>query len=81
MTGFDDNIYARLSRPILTTVRQHPSEKGKAAVRMLMRRIYGEETLVSGITDSPTELVVRESRGQPDGNMKETVKTFSVQLS
>lgn len=60
VTGFDDNIYARLSRPMLTTVRQHPSEKGKAAVRMLMRRIYGEETLVSSM-QLPTELIVRES--------------------
>ena len=29
VTGFDDNIYARLSRPMLTTVRQHPAEKGR----------------------------------------------------
>ena len=60
VTGFDDNIYARLSRPMLTTVRQQPAEKGRTAVRMLMRRIYGEEMLVSRI-QLPTELIVRES--------------------
>ena len=43
VTGFDDNIYARLSRPMLTTMRQKPEEKGKEAVGLLMRRIYGEE--------------------------------------
>mgnify|MGYP000441205366 CR=1 FL=1 len=48
VTGFDDNIYARLSRPMLTTVRQKPEEKGKEAVGLLMRRIYGEEVPVAG---------------------------------
>ena len=60
VTGFDDNVYARLSRPMLTTVRQLPAEKGRAAVEMLMRRIYGEELLVSRI-QLPTELIVRQS--------------------
>ncbi|MBS6194372.1 MAG: LacI family DNA-binding transcriptional regulator [Clostridiales bacterium] len=60
VVGFDDNIYARLSRPALTTVRQNPEEKGREAVRLLMRRIYGEEVLV-GRLDLPTELIVRES--------------------
>ena len=60
VTGFDDNIYARLSRPMLTTVRQKPEEKGKEAVGLLMRRIYGEEVPV-GRRRLPTELIVRES--------------------
>ena len=60
VTGFDDNIYARLSRPMLTTVRQKPEEKGKEAVGLLMRRIYGEEVPV-GRMELPTELIVRES--------------------
>ena len=60
VTGFDDNIYARLSRPMLTTVRQKPEEKGKEAVGLLMRRIYGEEVPV-GRMRLPTELIVRES--------------------
>ena len=60
VTGFDDNIYARLSRPMLTTMRQKPEEKGKEAVGLLMRRIYGEEVPV-GRMRLPTELIVRES--------------------
>ena len=59
VTGFDDNIYARLSRPMLTTVRQKPEEKGKEAVGLLMRRIYGEVPV--GRMRLPTELIVRES--------------------
>ncbi|MDO4294973.1 MAG: LacI family DNA-binding transcriptional regulator [bacterium] len=60
VVGFDDNIYARLSRPALTTVRQSPTEKGNEAVKLLMKRIYGEEVLVHCL-QLPTELIVRES--------------------
>lgn len=60
VVGFDDNIYARLSRPALTTVRQSPAEKGRAAVNLLMKRIYGEEVLAPSL-QLPTELIVRES--------------------
>ena len=60
VTGFDDNIYARLSRPALTTVRQLPEEKGRQAVSLLMKRIRGEETPVRSLA-LPTELIVRES--------------------
>ena len=45
---------------MLTTVRQKPEEKGKEAVGLLMRRIYGEEVPV-GRMRLPTELIVRES--------------------
>ncbi len=58
--GFDDNVYARLSRPMLTTVRQQPSEKGREAVRLLLKRIYGQEVLVRSM-ELPTELIVRDS--------------------
>lgn len=60
VSGFDDNIYARLSRPALTTVRQLPEEKAKAAVALLMDRIYGREVIVRSL-HLPTELIVRES--------------------
>ena len=60
VAGFDDNIYARMSRPALTTVRQSPSDKGKEAVKLLMKRIYGEEVYVRSL-ELPTELIVRES--------------------
>ena len=52
VVGFDDNIYARLSRPALTTVRQSPAEKGRAAVNLLMKRIYGEEVLAPSLPAS-----------------------------
>ncbi|MDO5345015.1 MAG: LacI family DNA-binding transcriptional regulator [Lachnospiraceae bacterium] len=60
VTGFDDNIYARLSRPRLTTVRQNPEEKAKEAVKLLMKRIYGEAVQVYSL-HLPTELIVRDS--------------------
>lgn len=60
VTGFDDNIYARLSRPMLTTVRQSPTEKGRKAVRLLMQRVRGEKTLLRTVR-LPTELIVRDS--------------------
>jgi LacI family transcriptional regulator len=60
VAGFDDNIYARLSRPMLTTVRQSPEEKGQEAVRLLMKRIYGKEVLVRNL-HLQTELIVRDS--------------------
>ncbi|NCB93497.1 MAG: LacI family transcriptional regulator [Clostridia bacterium] len=60
VASFDDNIYAKLSRPMLTTVRQNPEEKGREAVKLLMKRIYGKEVLVRNI-NLPTELIVRDS--------------------
>lgn len=60
VVGFDDNIYAKLSRPMLTTVRQSPAEKGKKAVELLMQRIRGQEVLLRTL-QLPTELIVRES--------------------
>lgn len=60
VTGFDDNIYARLSRPRLTTVRQHPEEKAREAVKLLMKRIYGEPVQIHSL-HLPTELIVRDS--------------------
>lgn len=60
IVGFDDNIYARLAHPMLTTIRQSPTEKGKEAVDLLMKRIYGEEVAVRSM-ELPTELIVRDS--------------------
>lgn len=58
--GFDDNIYARLSRPALTTVRQRPEEKAQEAAKLLMKRVHGEPVKVRTL-HLPTELIVRES--------------------
>ena len=60
VAGFDDNVYARLSRPMLTTVRQFVAEKGEEAVKLLMQRIKGEE-IVAKSFKLPVELIVRES--------------------
>lgn len=60
VTGFDDNMYAKLSVPPLTTIRQSVYEKGERAVKLLMQRIMGEEVLVNSFK-LPVELIVRES--------------------
>lgn len=58
--GFDDNLYAQLSRPALTTVRQSPTEKGRQALKLLMQKIRGEKLPVSCVR-LPAELIVRDS--------------------
>jgi LacI family transcriptional regulator len=60
VTGFDDNMYARLSRPKLTTMRQSVKEKADQAVKLLMQRIRGEEVAVNSFR-LPVELIVRDS--------------------
>lgn len=60
VSGFDDNIYARLCRPMLTTVRQPIAEKGIEAVDLLMRRIKKEEVEARSFK-LPVELIVRDS--------------------
>lgn len=60
VTGYDDNIYARLCTPSLTTVRQIPSDKGEEAVRLLMEKIKGEVPKADSL-ELPTELIVRKS--------------------
>lgn len=60
VSGFDDNIYAKLSRPLLTTIRQHPEEKAHVAVQLLMSRIYGKPVAVNSV-HLPAELIVRDS--------------------
>lgn len=60
VVGFDDNIYARLCEPQLTTIRQVVSEKGRQAVKLLMQRIKQEEVLVNSYR-LPVELIVRDS--------------------
>ena len=60
VAGFDDNLYAKLSRPMLTTIRQPVVEKGEQAVSLLMQRIYGEEVTVNSFR-LPVELIVRDS--------------------
>ena len=60
VAGFDDNDYAKLYRPALTTVHQDAEEKGAAAARMLIGLIRGEEPS-SGQILLPFELKIRDS--------------------
>ena len=60
VAGFDDNVYARLCRPMLTTIRQSVEEKGEEAVKLLMQRIRGEEVIAKSFK-LPVELIVRGS--------------------
>ena len=60
VTGFDDNLFAMLIRPRLTTIHQDVHQKGTKAIEMLMRLVRAEH-----ITDTdvrlPVRLVVRDS--------------------
>ncbi len=63
VTGFDDNIYARLIRPRLTTVHQDVNRKGQAAVDLLMKSMH-EEPLPIPHVRMPVRLKIRESVGR-----------------
>ena len=60
VTGFDDNEYARLVRPHLTTVRQSVTEKGMRAVRILLDLMNGRTYEEHNIR-LPFKMVVRDS--------------------
>ena len=60
VTGFDDNPFAKLVTPRLTTIRQYPSLRAKEAVKLLMKRIRGEAVAVHSYS-FPLELIVRDS--------------------
>jgi LacI family transcriptional regulator len=60
ITGFDDNIFARLVRPRLTTVRQDVYGKGQAAVAMLMKLMH-KEPVVEREHRLEVQLIIRES--------------------
>jgi LacI family transcriptional regulator len=60
VVGFDDNYYAKMARPGLTTVHQDPTQKGVLAVEHLMRQLKGESMAEEEIV-LPVELVIRET--------------------
>lgn len=60
VTGFDDNEFARIVRPKLTTVRQNVMEKGMNAVRILTDMIEGKAEVKHNIL-LPFKIVVRDS--------------------
>lgn len=61
VVGFDDLPVARLTVPQLTTVRQDVVERGRVAIRMLLKALRGKKP--KNIT-FPVELVVRGSTGK-----------------
>jgi LacI family transcriptional regulator len=66
VTGWDDIMAARFTRPPLTTVRQPMRELGAQAARLLDERTGGSRTeLVHRVL--PTELVIRKSCGTGAG--------------
>jgi LacI family transcriptional regulator len=60
VTGFDDNVFARLVRPRLTTVHQNSGEKGRRAISMLMRLIRNEPVEETDVR-LPVSLEIRDS--------------------
>jgi LacI family transcriptional regulator len=60
VTGFDDNVFARLVQPRLTTVHQDAGEKGRLAVAMLMKLIRKEPVGEVNV-QLPIHLVIRDS--------------------
>lgn len=67
VTGFDDNIFARLIRPRLTTIHQDVYGKGRTAIAMLLDLIRGRPSVRSEVR-LPVRLVERESVAPgPDG--------------
>jgi LacI family transcriptional regulator len=60
VTGFDDNIFARLVQPHLTTVHQDAGEKGRLAVSMLMKLIRKERVSEPNVK-LPIHLEIRDS--------------------
>ena len=60
MCGFDDNVYASIVTPQLTTIRQDVDLKAKMAVELLRTVLKGEEPLERSIV-LPVSLVKRGS--------------------
>lgn len=60
VTGFDDNIFARLIRPRLTTIHQDVHGKGRAAIAMLLDLVRGRGAVETEVR-LPVRLVERES--------------------
>lgn len=58
--GFDDNMYARIVRPQLTTIHQNISEKATLAFHQLLK-IIDNEPIENKKIKIPVKLVVRDS--------------------
>ncbi|WP_319755686.1 LacI family DNA-binding transcriptional regulator [uncultured Sphaerochaeta sp.] len=60
VTGFDDNIFSRITSPTITTIHQDTAERGRLAVDMLIKLIEGEVVEPHQVS-LPVYLQVRES--------------------
>ncbi|WP_341878245.1 LacI family DNA-binding transcriptional regulator [Defluviitalea saccharophila] len=60
VVGFDDNVYATLSRPMLTTMHQDVTQKATIAIQYVLDLIAGRKIEVHDIKLS-TRLVIRGS--------------------
>lgn len=60
IVGFDDDVYARLCNPRLTTMRVDVSRKAELAVNMLMRLLDGEE-VPEEMPEIDVKIIERES--------------------
>lgn len=63
VVGFDDVPFARFLSPPLTTIRAPIERVGQEAVRLLVKRIQGQECEPEILL--PTQLVIRQSCGCP----------------
>lgn len=70
VVGFDDLDLAQISVPSLTTIGQDISEKGKAAVQIIMDAIGGHPEKQENIM--PIHLVIRDSVRRIDEQIKES---------
>lgn len=64
--GYDDIIFARISSPSLTTVRQNARAMGSEAARLILERLEGNRREPRRVVLEP-ELVVRHSTAVPGG--------------
>ena len=66
VVGFDDTRIAKMTKPLLTTVRVPMSNMGATAIDLLCQRITEPEREATTVS-LPPELVVRESSGNKRG--------------
>jgi DNA-binding LacI/PurR family transcriptional regulator len=76
IVGYDDIVFASLSTPTLTSVRQDKKTLGELACESLIDLIEGRSTVLPKVV-LPVELIVRESCG---GGGAETGDTLGVGL-
>lgn len=60
IVGYDNVAYAKLSRPMLTTVNQDIEQKGKVATQLLINMIKSKKLESKNII-LPTKLIIRQS--------------------